>query len=88
MNVARRVVVIVIAVVVALVALAYLVLPLLWHERAEVACQMTIPGDGGYTIEWKLLPPAHWECVAHPEGEPTRIIDLGWWPTAPESAAR
>jgi hypothetical protein len=80
MTSGRRVAVTVGAIAVALGATAYLTLPLIAHERAEVACQMRIPGDGSYTIEWKPLPPAHWECVATPEGEPTRIIDLGWWP--------
>lgn len=88
MKSTRRGAAIVVAAVVACAALAYLVVPLLWHERAELACQTTIPGDGSYTTEWEPLPPAHWECVATPEGEPTRIIDLGWWPTAPEPAAR
>jgi hypothetical protein len=68
------------AITVALGALGYSTVPLIAHERAEVACQMTIPANGSYTIEWKPIPPAHWECVATPEGEPTRTIDLGWWP--------
>jgi len=77
-----------VAVAAVLAAVVYVAVPLSAWNRAELECQMTIPGDGSYTIEWKPLPPAHWGCVATPEGEPTRIIDLGWWPTAPESAAR
>jgi hypothetical protein len=81
MSASRRIVVTLVAVVVVLAGIVYLALPLLWHERAELACQTTIPGDGGYTVEWRPVPLAHWECVSTPAGEPSRTSDLGWWPT-------
>jgi hypothetical protein len=87
-NVRRRIIITVASIVAALVVLGYFTVPLFVHGRAEQACQMMLAGDGSYTTEWKPLPPAHWECVATPEGEPARLTDLGWWPTAPEFPGR
>lgn len=67
------------AIAVALAALVYMVLPLTRADAAGLACQMTMSGDGSYAVEWKPLPPARWDCIATPDGEPTRVIDLGWW---------
>ncbi len=80
MNARPKIVITVGAIAVALAALAYLVLPLARTEAAGITCGLTIPRNGTYTVEWKPFPPAHWECVATPTGEPTRTIDLGWWP--------
>jgi hypothetical protein len=77
----RRVVITVGALAIAIATPAYLGLPLVRTEAAGMGCQVTMPGNGAYTVEWKLLPVAHWECIATPSGEPTRTIDLGWWPS-------
>ena len=69
------------AIVIALALLAYLALPLLRTEAAGIACGLTVPGNGEYAVEWKVLPYAHWECVSTPEGGETSTYDLGWWPS-------
>ena len=88
MSASRRFAVAAAAGVVVIAGVVYLALPLLWQERAELACQTTVPGDGSYTTEWRPLPPAHWECASTSDGDPARIFDLGWWPTAPEPTSR
>jgi hypothetical protein len=76
----RKVFVMVGLMTVVLAALVYLALPVVRTEAAGIACGLTLPGNGAYTVEWRPLPFAHWECMSTPEGEPTRTIDLGWWP--------
>lgn len=87
MNASRKLVVALTAVAVVVAGVVYSALPLLWQERAALACQLTIPEDGRYTTEWNPVPPAHWACTSVRDGGPSRVIDLGWWPTVPVSAA-
>jgi hypothetical protein len=69
------------ALAVAIATLAYLALPLARTDAAGMACQLTVPGNGTYSVEWTIVPYAHWECVSTPEGEEASTYDLGWWPS-------
>jgi hypothetical protein len=54
-------------------------LPLVRTDAAGAACRGTLL-NGGYVVEWRLLPFPHWTCVTDSE-DGRAETSLGWWPS-------